>query len=544
MILSFWPTRTTANVMAVFSVIAVFLALGTQPISTISLVLVVTLVTSYTWLGFYGLSRLRPKRAIPLTQLVVGLGVSILAFGASRGWLLYSANDLLGIQDPVSLEMRITNSTISTAVWALAIMAIESRIIGYRTAFREKLTQRANPGEIPSAVQQTASHELPGSEELSRLQENLKQISEGLRSVGQTSEALPNAAKEIQQQVAELLRPLSHRIWFNAEKNRPQFHLMGLLQQALKTLKINVLLTVSVGSAIFFLGSLALVSIEESLLRTAGYILYLTLALLVLSRVPAGRITRTSVGLLVLFLIAAITILGSEILASMVLYGEPATSYPIVAIAGPVSTLALLIVAASLGQLDQDWKLIDSMVESSDLGLKTAAKDIRFASFLHNSLQSELNSIAMNLSGQLDRDSPQVWQLLERLEQIASESIPDKYLASQLRDHEYLVELIEAWGPLIKVDLVISPQVRNSPRMPLLIELAEESISNAVRHASASELYFAADIVGEDIVVEISHPAPRLSTESKNLGAGWLTGYSKDHRISWSEGRRKLNVVL
>lgn len=541
---SFWPTRTTANLMAVFSVLAVVLALGTQPISTISLMLVVALVTTYTWVGFFILARVRPRPGTSLTSLTAKLGVGIIAIGASRGWLFSTANDFLGIQDPVSLELRILNSTISTMVWAVAILAIEARISGYRTAFREKLIQKSSQATTSMTGSGFVSHGLPGTAELNRLQENLREITEGLKAENHSSNALPIAAKEIQQQVAQLLRPLSHRIWYNAEKNRPQFHLPGLLSQALRTLNINALLTVTVGSGIFLLGALSLVSLQESLLRTIGYTFALGLSLLVLKKAPGKRPKRTSVGVVVLLAIATITILGSELLASFVLYGEPATSYPLVAIAGPVSTLALLTLAAVLGQLDEDWKLIDSMLDSSEIGLKSTATDIRFASFLHNSLQSELNGIALNLGEQVDRDSPKVRALLERLEKISTESIADRYLASQLRDHEYLVEMVEAWGPLIAIGLDISPAVASHSRLPLLIELAEESISNAVRHSETKEISLSATVVDEDIVVVVSHPAKNLTLESKKLGAGWLARYSKSHRTTWVEGKRKLFVVL
>jgi hypothetical protein len=328
--------------MAVFSVLAVVLALGTQPISTISLLLVVVLVTTYTWVGFFILTRVRPRTKTNLTLLTAKLGVGIFAIGASRGWLLYTANNLLGIQDPVPLELRVLNSTISTMVWAVAILAIETRISGYRTAFREKLIQKSSQATTSMTGSGFVIHELPGTAELNRLQENLRDIAESLKAENHSNNALPIAAKEIQLQVADLLRPLSHRIWFNAEKNRPQFHLAGLLSQALRTLNINVLLTVTVGSGIFLLGALSLVSLQESLLRTLGYTFSLGLSLLVLKKAPGKRPKRTSVGVVILLTIATITILGSELLASLVLYGEPATSYPLVAIAGPVSTLALL----------------------------------------------------------------------------------------------------------------------------------------------------------------------------------------------------------
>jgi multidrug transporter EmrE-like cation transporter len=429
-------------------------------------------------------------------------------------------------------------------VWAVAILAIETRISGYRTAFREKLIQKSSQATTSMTGSGYVIHELPGTAELNRLQENLREITEGLKAENHSNNALPIAAKEIQLQVADLLRPLSHRIWFNAEKNRPQFHLAGLLSQALRTLNINVLLTVTVGSGIFLLGALSLVSLQESLLRTIGYTLSLGLSLLVLKKATHKRPKRTAVGVAVLLAIATVTILGSELLASFVLYGEPATSYPLVAIAGPLSTLALLTLAAVLGQLDEDWRLIDSMLDSSDIGLKDTATDIRFASFLHNTLQSELNGIALNLSEQVDRDSPEVRTLLARLEKISTEPIADRYIASQLRDHEYLLEMVEAWDPLIRIKLDISPAVASHPRLPLLIELAEESISNAVRHSATKEISLSASVVDQDIVAVISQPAKISTPESKKLGAGWLAGYTKSHRTTWEDGKRKLVVVL
>jgi len=539
----FWPTATTANLMAIFSILAVILALGTKPIPTSSLLLVMLLVTGYTWLGVLAIAKLGQPRFSNSTVAAVLLATGILILGSTRGWLFSEVNSWFEIADPASLEQRVLNSTISTLVWALAILSIEFRLRRYRAAFREKLLLKAN--ELGSGYnQEHGSHlELPGGEDLTKLQANLRLIASDLKGQSKSNDALPIAAREIQSQVSELLRPLSHRIWFNAEKNRPQFHLSGLLTQALRTLRINWWLTVLVGAGIFFLGASSLLSPQESLLRTMGYAVFLSLSLLLLSRVPK-RPKNPLLSLVVLVVIASGTILTSELVASAVLYGQNTSSYPIVAIAGPVSTLALLILAAVLGQLDEDWKLIDSMLESSDFSLGHSASDYRFASFLHNSLQSELNGIALTLSRLPDPEAPQVSKLLERLDQISNESIAQRYIKSQSRDFSYLQRLVEAWEPLIAIELDTSTEVADHPRFALLVELLEESISNAVRHAAAKAVSIDVLLIDDDILVTIAHPAATSASQSKQLGAGWLGGYAKSHDISWQRGMRTLKVVM
>lgn len=538
-----WPTKTTANLMAIFSVLAVVLALGTRPISSLDLFLVLLLVSSYTWLFVFLFARLRPLGQVNFFIVSFGLLVAVLILGATRGWLFSNANLWFGIYDPASLEQRVLNSTISTLVWAVAIIAVEFRLRRYRSAFREKLMKKASQLGASELTNRDSEIAFPGVEDLSKLQQNLRLIASELKGQDKSVSALPIAAREIQSQVTELLRPLSHRIWFNAEKNRPQFHLSGLLAQALRTLRINWWLTVTVGTGIFFLGSLSLLSFQESLIRTLGYTGFLSVALILLARV-SWRPKNPVVGGVVLGAIATGTSLVSEFVASALIYGQSTTSYPIVAIAGPLSTLALLFLATVLGQLDQDWKLMGSMLDGSEFAVGDAATDIRFASFLHNSLQSELNGIALTLSNIPDPNAPEVAKLLGRLEQISNESITQRYIESQARDFGYLQELIEAWEPLIAIDLKTPTEVSEHPRFALFTELLEESISNAVRHAAAKEMSVEVTLGKDEIFVIISHPAPKEHAELKQLGAGWLEGYAKSHQLERQKGRRTLKVAL
>lgn len=540
----FWPTTTTANVMAVISVLAVLLALGTQPIATHSLVIVLLFVSFYTWAGVMLVSKVRPRRSASVVLGTIALVAAILIIGATRGWLFSFTNQLLEVEDPASLGFRVLNSTINTSVWAIAILAIESRIAGYRMAFREKLLYKQSQSLSKSIESNLEEAWLPGSEDLLRLQGNLKLIASDLRGQQELETALPIAATKIQDQISELLRPLSHRIWFNAEKNRPQFHISGLLTHSLRTLRINWSLTLAIGTGIFLIGALSLLSVEEALIRTMGYAAFLGPALFALSRLPSRRPRKSWLGLILLLGIATATNLVPELIASALLYGQVTSSYSIVAIAGPVATLVLLVLAAVLGQVDQDWKLIDSMLDNSEFSLSDTASEIRFASFLHNSLQSELNAIALTLRHVPDPNSPRVGKLLERLEQISSESITERFLASHSRNFHYLQRLVQEWEPLIAIYLTATPEIEAHPRLPILIELVEESISNAVRHAAAKEISIDASPSEDDIVVTISHPAANTLSRSRQLGSGWLNGYAKHHETKWQKGMRTLKVVL
>lgn len=275
-----------------------------------------------------------------------------------------------------------------------------------------------------------------------------------------------------------------------------------------------------------------------------GYGISLGFLLWLLHHIISVRPNSRGGGVLLLFTIGIASNATAELLASALIYGSPTSSYPLIAAAGPVSTFGLLVVSATLGQLDQDWKLINAVVTASAEELESSANDLRFASFLHNSLQSELNGIALSLGKASGNQSAEVTALLERLEKIASEPITDRYRASQLRGREYLDALVSAWEPLVKIDLSLEGRVEQQANFGLLIELLEESISNAVRHAGAKQISIGAKLEADNITVSIVHRAPNKIDSGNNLGSGWLVSHAKSHKLETENGMRKLTVIL
>ncbi len=152
------------------------------------------------------------------------------------------------------------------------------------------------------------------------------------------------------------------------------------------------------------------------------------------------------------------------------------------------------------------------------------------ASFLHNSLQSEIHSIIFALEGAatdptkvaLGRSS------LERLRLLANRSLDEQFDSFRAVPLEHLAQMVEGWRGILDVSVEWLPDsdVDDDPRVPTVVQIIQEVASNAVVHGGATALDVSVKVEGDDFVVSLVSNAPNSSRREAGQGDRWLESFA------------------
>jgi signal transduction histidine kinase len=160
------------------------------------------------------------------------------------------------------------------------------------------------------------------------------------------------------------------------------------------------------------------------------------------------------------------------------------------------------------------------------------------ASYLHNMLQSELLSITKQLetsSGVFDSLEARIdiEKLLDRFNRPIKEDF-QKFISNPI---DRLNRLQSAWKGIAEIEVDIPAQaLKDHSRNILLVQIVEEAIANAIRHAGATQVKVTAETFS-DTRIRFSVINNGISSKGESLGLGSsLLDYFAPN--SWS--RKKL----
>lgn len=471
---------------------------------------------------------LKPKAETGWIPRMTLFTVFTLLAGGLRGWLLAELTLVSSATELEQVTNRVINSALSTTFWLFCFSLIYSVLEQNQRNFQSQFAQIAH-----SSSQRLALSESEIAEEIDGLQ-NIKSLKQSLRGIAQftnqtavSEDQLLVAAAKLRAEIENSLRPLSHRIWFNELRNQPQFRLTGLISQALVAPKFDPLLTALLSSAWFVLGAYTLAPIDHVLTKVAasGVSLFL---LLLLARRFSNRLFRSRLasGALILGICYISYFTGD--FAVLMFTGEVwiENAYTSLVLL-PFALAILILVLAVVSVLAEDFELINGLMEESGLRLDSQTRS-RFAGYLHNSLQAELTSLAMQLERAAQEDRTAVEGTLARLAEVAERSIGSDFTAREVSPADRLRQVVSNWRGIILVQVNVCPELASDLRkLALFVELCEEAIANAARHAKASEIQISTMATEAGIQVWIQNPISESQKARHSLGTAWLNRYAK-----------------
>jgi hypothetical protein len=422
----------------------------------------------------------------------------------------------LDLNHPGDLLNRILASTATTVFW----LCTANILINFSRVFRSRYEQSLKkfiernlsiiPSHLPSAQSAT---------ELTILQEEL---SKSLTSRLEDGDAqnLREVAELLKSKINLQLRPLSRRIWLRSLNEYPRIRYGQMFKDSINFLDFSKSIFISAILFLALLSNLSIRALTESLLRTA---IFLALVLVIMS---LSKIRPFTNNYFYLATIGIVPVIGSECTALLLGYSGSWTATLLITLVAP----ALIIVLSLFNLSLRDHGLIIELLESYEIHkIPNASKafdvgERHLASFLHNSLQSELLAIAGQLEeAATSNNRKKSAEILQRVSSLINRSFIDDFQKFAESPLERLETVRKSWSGILELEIDIPEAALAFPaRNASLVQTIEEFAANSYRHGKATQITVIADenSIGLHLTLK-SNGSKKVSTK-RGLGSEWL----------------------
>jgi hypothetical protein len=453
------------------------------------------------------------------------LGIlTLLLTGVLRGLLLSYTFNLLGYEDPISLVERLWTSIFNVSVW----LGFGSFLIENHRRFTRRY--RAMLTQILVLKLRNSSDFQPGysyiEEHIVEMQARLKGSIEEIRSATSISSPETALAEKFRQEIDEELKPLNQRLWVKSAYSLPSLRFKEVLKTACAELNFNFHFTAWIFSTILVLNTIVLIGSAESLsyglLSYSSFYFLNQLRMLLLKRFSNKLVILNS-----LFLIFIGFSVGffSTVILDFLGFNH---SYSAALLIAPI--LPVLIITVSFIQLALSDR--NSLMEILSRHSKDLNEDYlerlnrgNAASYLHNSLQSELSSLAIQLDSISQNPDPLRSEVVsQKIDSFISRSRREDFKDFLETPDLRLKRIIESWEGIASIDLSLEPMVLEDPsRASLVVQLIQESVANAIRSGHANKIEITGAFIKETIKITVSDNGRALIGNSKRgVGSEWI----------------------
>lgn len=444
----------------------------------------------------------------------------ISALGVVRGAVLLALEPTFAIIDEATAAFRLLNSTLSTTL----LLSISSILITAGQHYRVQYAQL-----FTDAMNRAAAQALDQQPEVMRMRNTLRSISNLDAS---DTGLLQQAAERIRDEITDQLRPLSHRIWFDAQRPLPRYRLGRLLRDGIFAFRIPTWPTAAIWIGLASVGGLLTFEVRRAVI--AGFASGLLLVLL-LTAIHAFLQRRRSLAMAMVSLLmcASLPVTITDFLIQMLGYVSLYSLAPSLAVIVHVSLLGLVLSAATFGLVTVDREAVLELLQRTIDQQSGAPTSAQTASYLHNSLQSELTGLAMQLDAAARTgDRAEALQILERVQAIVHRSLAEDLATLQETSTARIDRLISAWSGIASISVDVATDVEPSTAaFATAVQVIEETVANAVRHGAAATIHATIHHHVHDLLVTISGDGNSALIEGRGLGSSWLDTVS---RGGWS----------
>ena len=443
--------------------------------------------------------------------------------GAIRGEIIYLAIAELNLEDNLHPALAILSSVVFTLIYFTIISSFMEMALQRKDKFNQIFIKAslllANPG---STIDKDLDPKDVYNEILGGIKGGISAT--GLSREKISAEVLLEASKVIQTQINEVLRPLSHRLWVNGMGQVKHRNLAGILKDAIGNLDFNVWYILAYQ---FFVGgygiSLVLgveaalyvtsIGVAVSALLIKGYFAFQ-------SRLGGKNF---SLGLTFLILEGLLPVFVPIAIRNPL--SESASAIGGLLVSPTLPGLILIVSAYRLIVRDRDV----AIGAATSVGFRVASlpeKDtaveggIHLAEYIHNSLQSELFSIAKRLevaSGQTENESTK--DVLDSLELALNRDYQDIAL-QDLGGVRRIKKLISSWQGIAEIELSnLELLEEGSTLANRASQILEELITNTIRYGRADQIQIELALVDAKLEILIKHNGKGEISKRSGLGS-------------------------
>jgi hypothetical protein len=435
----------------------------------------------------YAKGRDRNKEQIPL----------LLMMGIVRGGTIGLLAPLFGVVDPLTVQIRTLNSTLSVFYW----FQIAAIIFEFRSEFRKKIKNLVEEMILKDAIIKPNSYNVNSNELILLIAELQKKIVNTL-SGEPTPQKLSDRARDIDALVRKQLRPLSKSQWYEGELIWVKAGFLRVLKSTMSVAPIHIWAVVLLTLPYSIIGHFNRYGFLNTVVTQ---ITWLIMAWLV--QQTAKRLFKGHDGNYFkqnLAIVLAIPVVIAPI-AFLIHAGWPSNAFSIQnlisaqifsAITVSIITLSSTLVIALHEEQREVFEMLGNALKEKDLEMLVrsgvqANSESDYAQYLHAEVQSQLLACKLLLLKAADSDftlfSPEITnQIIARLEKIQQ---PYERPAARVPSARVL-ELEKSWKGLAEITNELSPELQeNSAFGDIVAQLIEESVVNAIRHGKANKIH-------------------------------------------------------
>jgi hypothetical protein len=452
----------------------------------------------------------------------------IAVIGLIRGYFSYIGLGILNFPEFAELPIRLVTSTSSTLLWLTLAIYLVSMHEKFKYEFDSFIRTSFN---TLSKVEPTKLRKIPAAlaPEINAIELQIqKSLSHMYQSVV-TPEILLSVSQQLRDCIETSIRPLSHRLWLQDGKVYPRISLRALVREGLNRQDFSIY------SAVSFLALLISFNLSSSIgIPRASLAVLITFAIttgyFLIQREYVPNIRMKSKTLKVLNLSApGLALSGVFYLLNTYIFLDDFGFLNLFLL--PISFTVFLLASTirvvredqsrffSQLKLDIDSRIAEQ-VNNQD---QQSGKEV--AAFLHNSVQSELLALSYQLE-ELSKnpDSKEARVTLERLASSLTAQIGKNFENFNEKPTERLSTLVSAWSGIALVEFTSDPDVLSGfSRAHDVVQLIEESITNAVRTASATIIQISWERTGSlNLRVEVKDNGHIDHIGASGLGTQWL----------------------
>ena len=496
-------------------------------LKTLMIGLIVTLITlPMLWAVCY----LNQHYQLGIRNYFYPLGL-IAAVGALRGEVIQLVISGSGLKDNLTSIYAVFSSMIFTTIYFLVIASFMEKLFqrkdDFNRLFNEASLLLINP--ISSKTENSDLRYVYDST-LAGIKGHLSSFN--LKENSADASKLRIVSREIQLQINDVLRPLSHRLWVNGLGEVKHRNLFGILRDSIENLDFGVR---NIFAYQFFVGGygIALVLGVKSSIYVTTIGILTSLALIYTYFFIRQKLSNFKFELGIVFLILMALLPVIMPLAIRNPLNETANALAGLLISPTLPCLILLISSYRLLARDRDFAIgaastVRNKIESISMTSSNLGEGIHLAEYFHNSLQSELYGISKRL--EMISNSPSEVNgahVIQSLEDALTRNY-EEISASKIDGIFRINRLVDSWKGIADItssglDLI----EKNSILSNRASQFIEEMITNTIRYGDADKIHFELTSDTQVLNILLTHNGKKGFIKKSGLGTLLMKHYSE-----------------
>jgi two-component sensor histidine kinase len=483
------------------------------------------------------------RRSIYLPLALVAIA------GAIRGVILHGIISVSNLEDNLEPVFAVISSTIFTLIYFITISAFMETVLQRKEKFNRVFTEATLLVADPQAL---IGAKLDPKDLYDATVKDFKEsISTlDLEKVQVSHEDLMAASKVIQNQINEVLRPLSHRLWVNGMGQVKHRGFLGILSDAIKTLDFNVKFILAYQFLVGGYGISLVVGFKSSLLlSTIGVLTSSTLIMIFLVLRQKLRNGHFLLGITFLTFVGVLPVFAAILIRNPL--SEGATAAAGLLVSPTIPALILMVSTYRLVGRDRDFAIgaatsvrfqVAAVYESE----RSVDSGIELAEYLHNSLQSELFGIAKQLESAAQsqgRDGAK--EVIRSLDAALSRNYQD-ISTRELEATMRIPQLISSWQGIANITVTGLEHLELESNLSRRASSTlEEMITNSIRYGEADDLQIELSVAGAELRILLTHNGKGEISKKSGLGSLLLAHHSESGvSIESKDGQTVLRLAL